>query len=160
MNNDLLNSIELSLVYKIDPADEELFIEKVNAIKIDNGDGISNLYQVVSIPAFAKNIAYGDIVKVELENGEYHFEELVKESGHSVVHIVILNADSRQKIISILNNHHCEVNTTVGDNYLVVDIPPLVSYTGIKKILDSEKMNKNIDFSESTLSQHHSFRNS
>jgi hypothetical protein len=74
--------IELVLTYKHDPEDTEIFTEKVDAVKV--GD----YYKLVHVPAFAPNIAYGDIVKVEYEDGEFHFDELIEESGFSAAHIV------------------------------------------------------------------------
>ena len=143
------NNIEIVLVYKIDEDDSELFTEKVYAKKI----GI--FYQIQSIPAFAKNIAYGDLIKVELEDGEFHFDKLIKESGHSVVHIVLFNLDEKQKINKTLTDYGCGVNTNVAANYLVINVPAVVSYYEIKDFLDKKKSFNIIDYSESCLSYKH-----
>jgi hypothetical protein len=37
--------------------------------------------RLVRVPAFATSIAYGDIVKVEFDDGAFHFDELIEESG-------------------------------------------------------------------------------
>ena len=141
--------IELTLVYKIDEDESDLFTEKVYAKKVND------FYQIQSIPAFAKNIAYGDIVKVEFENGEFHFEDFVEESGHSVLHIVLFNLKTKEYIIKELTDFGCGVNTHVADNYLVVDVPAVVSYYGIKDFLNVELSLGNIDLSESCLSHKH-----
>jgi hypothetical protein len=134
------DKIDIILTYKHDPEDSEIFTEKVGAEKV--GD----YYRLVHVPAFAPNIAYGDIVKVEFDEGEFHFDELIKESGFSVAHIVMWQLASKQRIISILNDYGCGVNTHVADNYLVVSIPPQILYKSIREFLLVEKSNENIDF--------------
>jgi len=140
------DNIELVLVYQID---KEYYTEKVNAKKIDI------FYQILSVPSFAKNLAYGDIVKVELDEDEYHFEELVKESGHSVIHIVFFNLSDKEEIITTLEEFGCRVNTNIADNYLAIDIPPLITYLNIKAYLDKQQMQNILDYSESCLSYFH-----
>jgi len=140
------SEIELTLVYK---NGNEYFTEKVDAVK--HGD----YYQVKSVPAFAKNLAYGDIVQVECENGQFHFEALVEESGHSVIHIILLNQNSKENITSKLSGYGCGVNTRVAENYLVIDIPPLILYMQIKVFLEKERKEENIDYSEACLSKQH-----
>ena len=125
--------IELVLTYKHDPADTEIFTEKVEAVKV------GEYYKLVHVPAFAPNIAYGDIVKVEYDDDEFHFDELIEESGYSVSHIVIWKPESKEHIITILSDFGCGVNTHVADNYLVVSIPPGLLYPPIRAFLSCQK---------------------
>jgi len=81
------------------PKDTEIFTEKVNAEKV------GEYYKLVHVPAFASNIAYGDLAKIEFDDGEFHFDELIEESGFSVVHIVVWNLESKHRIISIFLPH-------------------------------------------------------
>src|SRR5258705_5469486 len=106
--------IEVILTYKIDKDDPDFSTEKVSAKKIEN------YYEVISVPAFANNLAYGDIIEVEFDDGAFHFSRLIKESGHSVLHIVLFNTNTN--IISELKQLGCGVNY-VASNYLVVDVP-------------------------------------
>ena len=136
------DKIELILTYKHDPADTEIFTEKVDAEKV------GEYYRLVHVPAFAPNIAYGDIVKVEFDEGEFHFDELIAESGFSVARIVMWKLESKDQIISVLNDFGCGVNTHLADNYIVLSIPPQLLYKSIRSFLLSEKSNGNIDFSD------------
>ena len=136
------DKIELVLTYKHDPEDTEIFTEKVDAEKV------GEYYRLVHVPAFAPNIAYGDIVKVEFDEGEFHFDELIEESGFSVAHIVLWKTEFKERIISVLSNFGCEVNTHVADNYLVISIPPQLLYKPIQSFLFKEKSDENIDFRE------------
>ena len=143
------DKIELILTYRHDPDDTEIFTEIVDAEK--HGE----YYRLVHVPAFAPNIAYGDIVKVEFEEGEFHFDELIEESGFSVARIVIWKFETKDRIISVLNDFGCGVNTHLSDNYIVVSIPPQLLYNPIRSFLFSEESNGNIDFSD-CLSKVHS----
>lgn len=136
------DKIELILTYKHDPEDNEIFTERVDAVKI--GD----YYKLAHVPAFAPNIAYGDIVKVEYDKGEFYFDELVEESGYSVVKIVIWEPECKERIISTLDNYECGVNTHLAENYLVISIPPDLLYSPVRAFLSTEKALKNIDFGE------------
>lgn len=146
---DYPDKIELVLTYKHDPDDTEIFTEKVDA------ERVGAYYRLTHVPAFARNIAYGDIVKVEFDEGEYHFDELIEESGFSVVNIIIWKQEAKGQIIVTLESFGCGVNTHVTDNYLVVSIPPVVLYRPIGSFLNSEKSIGNIDFRD-CLSKVHS----
>lgn len=134
------DKIELVLTYKHDHDDTEIFTEKVDAEKVGEN------YRLLHVPAFAPNIAYGDIVKVEFDDGEFHFDELIEESGFSVAHIVVWKPESKDRIISVLTDFGCGVNTHIADNYIVVSIPPDLLYQTIRSFLLEEKLNGNIDF--------------
>ena len=127
---------------KHDPKDTEIFTERVDALKM--GD----YYKLVHVPAFAPNIAYGDIVKVEYDDGEFHFDELIEESGYSVAHLIIWKPECKDRIISKLKDFGSGVNTNVADNYLVVSIPPELLYSPIRAFLLAEKFLENIDFKD------------
>lgn len=143
------NRIQIVLTYKHDSKDEEIFTERVDA------EQIGEHYRLVYVPAFAKNIAYGDIVKVEYNEGEYYFDELIEESGYSVVHIVIFKPDSKNELVNSLTRLNCGLNTHVADNYLVISIPPTVLYKPVQVYLQKEKASGNIDFRESCQSRKH-----
>lgn len=136
------DKIELVLTYKHNPDDSEFFTEKVDAEKV------GEYYRLLHVPAFAPNIAFGDIVKVEFDEGEFHFEEVIKESGFSVAHIVMWKSESKERIISVLSGFGCGVNAHVAHNYLAVSIPPQVLYKPIRMFLLIEKSNENIDFKD------------
>lgn len=139
---DYPDRIQLILTYKHDPEDTEIFTEKVDAVKM------GEYYRLVHVPAFAPNIAYGDVVKVEFDEGEFHFDELIEESGYSVAHIIIWQPECKDRIILTLSNSGCGVNTHVAEHYIVVSIPPELSYEPIRKFLRREKSAENIDFKD------------
>ena len=145
---DYPEKIELVLTYKHDPEDTEIFTERVDAEK--EGDH----YRLIHVPAFAPNIAYGDIVKIQYEDGEFHFDELIEESGYSIVHIFFFNLQGKSELIEFLDQQGCGLNAHIADNYLVVSIPPTSNCNSIMPHLQNEEDVKNISF-RSTFSQIH-----
>jgi hypothetical protein len=136
------DKIELILTYRHDLDDAEIFTERVDAEKV------GEYYRLVHVPAFAPNIAYGDIVKIEFDEGEFYFDELIEESGFSVAHIVIWKPESKDRIISVLSDFGCGVNTHVAENYLVISIPPKLLYKPIRLFLFGEASDESIDFKD------------
>ena len=143
------DKIYIVLTYKHDPSDAEFFTEQVGAVR--HGD----YYRLIHVPAFARNLAVDDIVKVEFDDDEYHFDELIEESGNSTLHIVIFKLESKEILIQTLCDFECGVNTHVADTYLVVNVSSDIFYQPIQNYLRSEKMLGNIDFRESCLSRIH-----
>ncbi|WP_400190580.1 DUF4265 domain-containing protein [Hymenobacter sp. B81] len=143
------DNIPVVLTYKHDPEDEEIFTERVIA------ERVGDYYRVILIPAFAKNLAYGDLIAVEYDEGEFHFEDLIEESGYSVVHIVVFQTAASENIAEALARFGCGVNPHVSDNYIVVNIPPEVDYEPVQAFLLTEESSGTIDFRESCLSQLH-----
>ena len=92
---------------------------------------------------------------MEYDDGEYHFEELVKESGYSVVHIGVFKSESKGSVITTLNEFCGGVNTHVADNYLVISIRPTVLYQPLRTYLFGEEYYGNISFRASCLSRLH-----
>jgi hypothetical protein len=146
---ELPEKIELVLTYRHDPKSTEIFTERVAAEKV------GEYYKIIHVPAFAPNIAYGDIVKVEFDDGEFHFDQLIEESGYSVAHIIVWKIESKDLIVSALNNLGCGVNTHLAENYIVVSVPPELLYEPIRHMLEKEWISKNIDFRD-CLSKIHS----
>lgn len=148
------DEIKLTLVYKHDDedGDDEIFTEKVAAEKF--GD----YYKLVHVPAFACNIAYGDIVAVEYEEGEFYFNELIEESGFSVLHVVFFKPDTREEAIYALQKLGCSVNSHIATNYLVVCISPTTNYQPIRMYLLNQQSLENISFRESCLGNFHTLQ--
>ena len=145
---ELPNEIDIVLVYKYDQGDTELFTERVSAVR--DGD----FYRLIHIPAFAPNLAIGDVVKVEFD-GEYYFDELIEESGNSTIHIVIFKPESKEYVAKQLTDFGCGVNIHVAENYIVVNVSPSIPYQPVHDFLMSETEAGNIDFKESCLSKIH-----
>lgn len=135
--------VKVRLVYK--DFDGELKIESVWAEKT------GNYYKIVNVPFFANNIAYGDIVSVEEEDGQLYFNELIKPSGHSTIQMIIFNKDEVEKIGEELIALGCDWEGSHLDGYISIDVPASLSYTPIREYLEYGSLNKKWDYKEACL---------
>ena len=140
------DKVEVSLVYK---DGDDLKIEKVIAEKAESN------YKIKSVPAFSNNIAYNDIISVENDNGVLFFNDRIEPSGHSVVHIVIFQAESSANIFARLSSFGVGINYLHNSMYLVIDIPSQLEYIRFKKFLEEEADLGHIGYREACLSDEH-----
>lgn len=108
-------------------------------------------YRVDSIPLFSSNLAVGDLVDVECEDGKLYFFDLIKASGHSTVQIVFFDHKARSAVIEALSEFGCGYAGTSALNYLSVDIPGNVCYSAVRSILESYARKGVVDFKEACL---------
>lgn len=113
-------------------------------------------YFVRSIPFFAPNLAFDDLIQVEIENEKLYFDDLIKPSNNSTLRIVFFNKDIKyiEKILTTLESYLCGWEGFEGEHYYAINIPEKVDYALIKKYLDSET--DFLDYEESCFSDKHS----
>ncbi|MBE2172463.1 DUF4265 domain-containing protein [Acinetobacter oleivorans] len=113
-------------------------------------------YFVRSIPFFAPNLAFDDLIQVEIENEKLYFDDLIKPSNNSTLRIVFFNNDIKciEKILTTLESYLCSWEGFEGRCYYAINIPKKVDYNLIKKYLDDKKIF--FDYEESCLSDKHS----
>jgi len=112
-------------------------------------------YQIKNIPFFAPNIAFNDIITVEEENGNLHFDEIINASEHSTIQIVFFNEKEIDKVIKDIELLNCSWEGMYNQKLLAIDIPPNVNYSIIKEYLTTQFNSNIIDFKESCLSETH-----
>ncbi|WP_151799049.1 DUF4265 domain-containing protein [Acinetobacter calcoaceticus] len=113
-------------------------------------------YFVRSIPFFVPNLAFDDLIQVEIENEKLYFDDLIKPSNNSTLRIVFFNKDIKyiEKILTTLESYLCGWEGFEGGHYYAINIPEKVDYALIKKYLDSET--DFLDYEESCFSDKHS----
>ncbi len=136
MNNKVL------LVYA---DNDEYKIESVWATKI--GD----YYRIDNIPFFAKNIAPGDIIAVEEDEGQFYFDSLVEASGNSVIRIVLYNEKDIARITRELELMGCNWEGSHLSRLISVEIPKEIPYNKIKEYLERERLKNVFDYQEACL---------
>ncbi|PTV54046.1 DUF4265 domain-containing protein [Acinetobacter seifertii] len=112
-------------------------------------------YFVRSIPFFAPNLAFDDLIQVEIENGMLYFDDLIKPSNNSTLRIVFFTNDIKyiEKILTTLESHLCGWEGFEGRHYYAINIPKKVDYALVKKYLDDNR--DLLDYEESCLSDKH-----
>lgn len=142
-NND---KTKVLFVYK---EEQEYKIESLWAIKKDN------LYQINNIPFFINNIALGDIVSIENDEGELYFDELIQESGNSTVQLISFSNKSQGEIGAKFEELGCSWEGSHLPKYISICIPKNVDFLIVKKLLDDGLKNNNWDYKEACISSIH-----
>lgn len=112
-------------------------------------------YQIKNIPFFTPNIAFNDIITVEEENGNLHFDEIINASEHSTIQIVFFNEKEIDKVIKDIELLNCSWEGMYNQKLLAIDVPPNVNYSIVKEYLTTQFNSNIIDFKESCLSEIH-----
>ncbi|HCQ9864569.1 DUF4265 domain-containing protein [Acinetobacter baumannii] len=112
-------------------------------------------YFVRSIPFFAPNLAFDDLIQVEIDDKTLYFDDLIKPSNNSTLRIVFFNNDIKciEKILTTLESYLCDWKGFESRHYYTINIPKKVDYALIKKYLDDRK--DFLDYEESCLSDKH-----
>jgi hypothetical protein len=108
-------------------------------------------YRMNNIPFFAPNIALDDIVSVEEDEGELHFDKLIKASGHSTVQMIIFNKSDVVDIGKELESFGCTWEGSHIETLIAIDIPKEIGYSVIKKYLDKGENENRWSYKESCL---------
>jgi Domain of unknown function (DUF4265) len=141
--------IKILFVYKDD--DDEY--QKEGLWGIPHGE----YFKIVNIPFLISNIAWGDIVSVELEDGEWFFDELIESSGHSTIQIAIFDQKnvlpSGDKFIAL----GCSWEGSHLPRLISVDIPKELDYVKIKKELMDGLEAGVWEFREASLGDRHRY---
>jgi len=129
-------------------ATERIFVEKT-AVKSEG--------QVKSIPYFATDIAYDDIIRVGIDNAreELTYEGVVRESGHSTIRILFDDAQSAHHVAALLTEFGCEWEVTTIPTHWAVDVPPTTRYDVFRARLVELKSAGLLSFEEAAVSSVH-----
>ncbi|WP_334127092.1 DUF4265 domain-containing protein [Empedobacter brevis] len=125
--------------------------EEILWIEPQNND----LYQVKSIPFFAPNIAYDDIIKVEDDEGILYFDEIVQTSENSTIQVVFFKDEYVESTIKEIELLGCSWEGMHNQKILAIDIPFNIKYARVREYLDKLFDIKILDYKEACLSEVH-----
>lgn len=135
---------KILLTYKNGEGDIE--VESVWAIK-QGGN-----YKVVNIPFFAPNISWGDIVSVEMDGEELHFDEMIERSGHSTLQLIVFEKKYLVEVFELLKKFECGWEGSHLETYISIDVPRDVDYKSLKFYLDKGELEGLWSYKEACLS--------
>lgn len=95
---------------------------------------VNNTYIVDNVPFYADGISLGDEIYVSEEDGEYHFQSIVKPSGNSTLR-VHFNDKRMQEVRDILLGMGCKVEISNLPSFISVNVPPEISLKGVEDFL-------------------------
>jgi len=127
-------------------------IENTYRTEMVDAEKEGDYYRMVALPFFAKNLAIGDLIAVEDEDGVHYFDDLIKKSGRSTVRILFWNEGIINKTLEKLKLLGAVVFTLPEvTKYVALDIPAEIDYSPIQEFLKTGKLNQSWDFDEACL---------
>lgn len=133
--------------------DEET-VETLHAEIISEALG---LYKIDSIPFYVPQLACGDIVVAEYDDGEAHltYRETIEHSGNSTVQVILLkHPENVGSVRELFREMGCESEGyCIG--YFVMHIPADLDYMPVKIRLEQLSATGELDYAEPLLSDHH-----
>ncbi|SPP99998.1 conserved hypothetical protein [Candidatus Sulfobium mesophilum] len=93
-------------------------------------------YKIDNIPFFAPNIALGDLVSVEEDEGELHFDRLIEPSGHSTIQMIFFNESDVVRIAKVLEGFGCTWEGSHIRSLISVNVPKEVNYISVRNYLE------------------------
>jgi Domain of unknown function (DUF4265) len=103
-------------------------------------------YELDNIPFFVSGVSCCDVITVrESPEGYYTFDRLVEERGHSTLRVIFSEGsedcrpllERARDLREILRKQGCSVELSDDPLVIAVDVPPDVSLTPVRDILDT-----------------------
>ena len=106
-------------------------------------------YEIENIPFYSYDVAVGDVVKAKDVDGELFYVERVRESGNSVIRMLIYDRGELDRVRAELRALGCD---SEGDGaVLAVNVPADVPYAPIFRFLSEGDRAKRWGFEEAVL---------
>lgn len=114
-----------------------------------------NNYYIKSIPFFAPNLAYNDLISVEQEDDILYFDDLIEVSNNSTVRIIFFteNECTIKEVLGEMEIFLCGWEGMIDRSYYTFNILKETDYRVVKKYLDQKSLI--LDYEESCLSEKH-----
>ena len=90
-------------------------------------------FEIDNIPFFSYDVAVGDIVRAEEEDGDLFFDEVVQASGNSVIRVKLYAEAERKPLYAELQALGCDVEAF--GTLVAVNIPAQVAYEPVLAFL-------------------------
>ena len=121
-------------------------------------------YQLLSPPAFAEQLAIGDVVSVEHpevpDPEQVWVDSVIESSGHSTVRVVFFEAagaEAESALRRDLEALGAQVHGTGFQGLIAVDIPGEVDYRAVRELLGEGESQELWDFDEGAISHLHDY---
>jgi hypothetical protein len=127
-------------------------IENIYQTEMVDAQKEGDHYRMVAPPFFAKNLAIGDLIAVEDDDGVHYFDDLIERSGRSTVRILFWDESIINTTLEEIKLLGAEVYTLPQiTKYVALDIPAEIDYSTIEELLNKGKINQLWDFEEACL---------
>lgn len=111
-----------------------------------------HLYEIDSIPFFTREATVGDVILTrEDSNGNLWFQDIDRQSTHSLIRVVFFDHDCVDDVIEKLRAIGCSTERMQQFNLVAVDVPGNVSLERVQEFLHAQSSDGRIDYEEALL---------
>lgn len=111
-----------------------------------------HLYEMDSIPFFTREATVGDVISArEDPSGNLWFQEIDRQSMHSLIRVVFFDHDCVESVVEKLRASGCGTEQMQEFNLVAVDVPGDVSLERVREFLDAQSSDGRIDYEEALL---------
>jgi hypothetical protein len=116
---------------------------------------VNSYYRPDNILFYAKEYALGDLFEATMVDGELLAGDLIEESGHSNIRILVSDTSLAAGLRAELRAKGCTSELSNIPKLFSVDVPKEKEYSGIKEWLEGLSEKGVIEYEEGCLSMHH-----
>ena len=109
------------------------------------------LFQVDNTPFFAWDLALGDVVAADPEEGVWRFKQVVRRSGHSTLRLLIYDVAEVPVVIERFTALGCLSERSHIPGLVALDVPPSTSWAEVKRLLTEGEAAKRWGYEEACL---------
>lgn len=106
------------------------------------------LFQIDSIPSFAKGVARGDLVRATPGEEGMQFQGIVQPSGHSTVRVAVKRPEDVRPARELLEQVGCSVETDGALWLVFVDVPPTLPLESLRRALEPGRKQRRWTYKE------------
>lgn len=108
-------------------------------------------FRLENIPFFAVGVSCNDIVRATRQEEGLLFDELLEESGHTTVRVIVYDPNQVKVFRDLLRERGCDSELSDIDGLIAVDVPPGTDYRPIREMLEEGREQEVWGYEESAL---------
>ena len=112
------------------------------------------LFQIDNIPFFVQDVSDEDVVSTEVRDGELHFKQLIRLSGHSVLRVLLYDVKDVDWLRGELRKIGCSSELSHIACLISVGVPPTASLDLVRQFLDQGEKEERWGYEEASIRHH------
>ena len=104
---------------------------------------------------YAKEYSWGNVIDVEKEGDKLYAKNLVRESGHSTIRVLLSDPQAVSRIRSDVSQMGCSPELSNMKNLISIDVPPSLSYDALITYLNKGEEKEEWEYEEACISKVH-----
>lgn len=113
-----------------------------------------SLFRIRALPTFADDISLFDIVHVSEFDDRLFVDDIVEESGHSTLRVILFDNSAHDRLLQICKDANCLIAHTEIPGLFAIDVSPEQSLVSLLRDLQSGRETGMWDMDEASVARH------